>query len=94
VDLPIPKTFNFTERVRAQFRGEAFNIFNYAQYNLSPFNSFPTMCHLRRFWKFELDRERTGIIPIQAEDTVLSWTELLGTDSERDCFPSKIASGL
>jgi Tfp pilus assembly protein PilF len=26
---------------RAQFRGEAFNLFNYAQYNLSPFNSFP-----------------------------------------------------
>jgi hypothetical protein len=41
VGLPIPKTFNFTERVRAQFRGEAFNIFNYAQYNLSPFNSSP-----------------------------------------------------
>ncbi|MBV8829011.1 MAG: carboxypeptidase regulatory-like domain-containing protein [Acidobacteriaceae bacterium] len=41
VDVSIAKTFAFTERFRAQFRGEAFNVFNYAQYNLSAFNSFP-----------------------------------------------------
>lgn len=41
VDLSIAKSFAFTERFRAQFRGEAFNIFNYAQYTLSAFNSFP-----------------------------------------------------
>ncbi len=41
VDLAVMKTFPITERFRAQFRGEAFNLFNYAQYNLSPFNSFP-----------------------------------------------------
>ena len=41
VDLAVMKTFPITERFRAQFRGEAFNLFNYAQYNLSAFNSFP-----------------------------------------------------
>jgi len=41
VDLAIAKTFSFTERFRVQIRGEGFNIFNYAQYSLSAFNSFP-----------------------------------------------------
>ncbi len=40
VDLSVAKTFALTERFRAQFRGEVFNMFNYAQYNLQPFNSF------------------------------------------------------
>ncbi|MBV8898093.1 MAG: hypothetical protein JO051_16380 [Acidobacteriaceae bacterium] len=39
--MSVAKTFAFTERFRAQFRGEAFNVFNYAQYNLSAFDSFP-----------------------------------------------------
>jgi hypothetical protein len=41
VDLSLAKSFVFGERLRAQFRAEAFNIFNYAQYTLSPFNSYP-----------------------------------------------------
>jgi hypothetical protein len=33
VDLSVAKTFDITERFRARFQGEAFNLFNYAQYN-------------------------------------------------------------
>ena len=40
VDLAISKYFPITERFRLQLRGEAFNLFNYAQYNLAPFNNF------------------------------------------------------
>lgn len=42
VDLSIAKNFG-GERYQAWLRGEFLNIFNYAQYTLSPFNSFP-MC--------------------------------------------------
>lgn len=41
IDLAIAKNFAVTERVRLQFRGEALNLTNYAQYTLSPFNSYP-----------------------------------------------------
>lgn len=42
VDLAIAKNFG-GERFQAWLRGEFLNAFNYAQYTLSPFNSFP-MC--------------------------------------------------
>lgn len=42
VDLSIAKNFG-GERFQAWLRGEFLNAFNYAQYSLSPFNSFP-MC--------------------------------------------------
>jgi hypothetical protein len=41
VDIAVAKNFPIRERLQLQFRGEAFNLFNYAQYNLSPFDSFP-----------------------------------------------------
>jgi hypothetical protein len=41
IDLAVAKNFVLNERVRLQFRGEALNLTNYAQYNLSPFNTFP-----------------------------------------------------
>jgi hypothetical protein len=40
VDLSVAKNFG-TERYQAWFRAEFLNTFNYAQYSLSPFNSFP-----------------------------------------------------
>jgi len=40
VDLSVAKNFG-GERYQAWLRGEFLNAFNYAQYNLSPFNSFP-----------------------------------------------------
>jgi hypothetical protein len=49
VDLAVMKNFPIAERLRVQFRGEAFNLFNYAQYNLSPFNSFPLCVTCRDF---------------------------------------------
>jgi hypothetical protein len=39
VDLSIAKTFPIVERVKVQFRGEAFNLFNYAQYYPGAWNS-------------------------------------------------------
>lgn len=39
-DLSIAKTFPIKERLRVEFRGEAFNVFNYAQYNLAPFSNY------------------------------------------------------
>ncbi|HTM36948.1 MAG TPA: TonB-dependent receptor [Terriglobales bacterium] len=38
-DLGIGKDFKFTERVSFQFRTEAFNVFNHAQYGFDPFTS-------------------------------------------------------
>jgi hypothetical protein len=38
-DLGIGKDFKFTERVAFQFRVEAFNVFNHAQYGFDPFTS-------------------------------------------------------
>jgi hypothetical protein len=35
-DMGIGKDFNFTERVAFQFRAEAFNVFNHAQYGYDP----------------------------------------------------------
>jgi hypothetical protein len=40
VDLSVAKNFG-GERYQVWLRGEFLNAFNYAQYNLSPFNSFP-----------------------------------------------------
>jgi hypothetical protein len=40
VDISVAKNFG-GERYQAWLRGEFLNAFNYAQYNLSPFNSFP-----------------------------------------------------
>jgi hypothetical protein len=39
VDLSIAKTFPIVERVKVQFRGEALNLFNYAQYYPGAWNS-------------------------------------------------------
>ncbi len=41
MDLAVAKNFLLTERFRLQLRGEGFNIFNYAQYNLSAFDNYP-----------------------------------------------------
>ncbi len=41
VDVSLAKAFDITENFKIQFRGEALNLLNYAQYNLSPFNSYP-----------------------------------------------------
>ncbi len=38
-DMGIGKDFRFTERVSFQFRAEAFNVFNHAQYGFDPFTS-------------------------------------------------------
>ena len=38
-DMGIGKDFKFTERVAFQFRAEAFNIFNHAQYGYDPFTA-------------------------------------------------------
>lgn len=38
-DLGLGKDFRFTERVAFQFRVEAFNVFNHAQYGFDPFTS-------------------------------------------------------
>ena len=38
-DLGLGKDFKFTERVSFQFRAEAFNVFNHAQYGFDPFTS-------------------------------------------------------
>jgi hypothetical protein len=38
-DMGIGKDFKFTERVAFQFRAEAFNLFNHAQYGYDPFTS-------------------------------------------------------
>jgi hypothetical protein len=38
-DMGVGKDFRFTERVAFQFRAEAFNIFNHAQYGYDPFTS-------------------------------------------------------
>ncbi|MFN7993246.1 MAG: carboxypeptidase regulatory-like domain-containing protein [Bryobacteraceae bacterium] len=40
-DVALAKNFAFTDRWRLQFRAEALNLTNYAQYNLSPFNTYP-----------------------------------------------------
>jgi hypothetical protein len=41
IDIAVAKNFLVTERIKVQFKGEAFNLLNYAQYTISPFNSFP-----------------------------------------------------
>ncbi len=38
-DLGIGKDFKFTERIAFQFRAEAFNVFNHAQYGFDPTTS-------------------------------------------------------
>jgi hypothetical protein len=38
-DMGLGKDFRFTERVSFQFRAEAFNVFNHAQYGFDPFTS-------------------------------------------------------
>jgi hypothetical protein len=38
-DMGIGKDFRFTERIAFQFRAEAFNLFNHAQYGYDPFTS-------------------------------------------------------
>jgi hypothetical protein len=38
-DFGIGKAFKFTERVAFQFRAEAFNVFNHAQYGFDPYTS-------------------------------------------------------
>lgn len=40
IDFSIAKAFDITERWKAQLRGEALNLTNYAQYTLSSFNDF------------------------------------------------------
>jgi hypothetical protein len=40
VDLALAKTFPMGERFRAQFRGEFFNLFNYAQYTVAAWENW------------------------------------------------------
>ena len=52
IDLSIAKAFPITERVRVQFRGEAFNLFNYAQYSPGAWNSSAVCVTCGSFGRF------------------------------------------
>ena len=56
-DMGIGKDFNFTERVAFQFRAEAFNVFNHAQYGYDPNTGY---LHRMRRWTTTPTTQRTA----------------------------------